>query len=132
MWLAPGEVRVQPHLLKQHPQSCFRAPRLLTGVTRRLVGPDVSRRKAARFRFRRVVEVWTNFIVSALSYHASGLQVAPPRGREGEVLNSQQLAMVQHVAKLVGSVVRLADSEAGCGSRFASGWRSSPIDKGAI
>ena len=46
-----------------------------------------SRRKAARFRFRRVVEVWTNIIVSALSYHASGLQVAPPRGREGEVLN---------------------------------------------
>lgn len=77
-----------------------------------------SRRKAARFRFRRVVEVWTNIIISALSYHASGLQVAPPRGREGEVLNSQQLAMVRHVAKLVGSVVRLADSEAGCGSRL--------------
>ena len=77
-----------------------------------------SRRKAARFRFRRVVEVWTNVVVTALSYHASGLQVAPPRGRVGCSLNSQQSAMVQHVSKLVGSVVRLADSEAGCGSRM--------------
>lgn len=77
-----------------------------------------SRRKAARFRFRRVVEVWTNVVVTALSYHASGLQVAPPRGRVGCSLNSQQSAMVRHVSKLVGSVVRLADSEAGCGSRM--------------
>lgn len=49
MWLAPGEVRVQPHLLKQHPQSCFHAPRLLTGVTRRLVGPDVPGEKLLGF-----------------------------------------------------------------------------------
>ena len=77
-----------------------------------------SRRKADRFRKRRVCELWTNFMIVALSHHASGLSVAPLRGREGAPLNGAQVEMRDLCLKMTKSIVRLTQAEGGCGLRL--------------
>ena len=77
-----------------------------------------SRRRAARFRFRRSIELWTNLMVCALSHQALGVQVAPERGRRECKLNQAQEEMVHFLLKLSRSMVRLGTSESGCGLRL--------------
>lgn len=83
-----------------------------------------SRRKRSRFRKKRVCELWTNFIIAALSHHACGLQVAPLRGREGVPLTGAQNGLRDRCFKMISSVVRLPQDEGGCGLRLpAAGTR---------
>ena len=77
-----------------------------------------SRRRAARFRFRRSIELWTNLMVCALSHQALGVQVAPEQGRRECKLNQAQEEMVHFLLKLSRSMVRLGTSESGCGLRL--------------
>lgn len=84
------------------------------------------RRRAQRFKERRVCELWTNLMVVTLSRHASGLAVAPRRGRVGVPLSGAQKGMRDLCWKFVKSIVRLARDDAGCGLRLpAAGTRLS-------
>ena len=77
-----------------------------------------SRRKRARWILRRSVELWVNLMVCALSQEASGVEVAPLRGRRGASLTSSQSSMVSFLRTLASSVVRLGSNSSGCGLRL--------------
>ena len=57
-------------------------------------------------------------IVCALSHEASGLEIAPMRGRAGVPLSGAQKHMCSFLGTLVTSVIRLSSEEPGCGLRL--------------